>query len=30
MTKENDFLDFEIDGNTSESMKKALKDKKND
>ena len=25
-----DFLDFDKDGNTSESMKKALKDKKND
>ena len=25
-----DFLDFVKDGNTSESMKKALKDKKND
>ena len=24
-----DFLDFDKDGNTSESMKKALKDKKN-
>ena len=25
-----DFLDFDKDGDTSESMKKALKDKKND
>ena len=25
-----DFLDFDKDGNTAESMKKALKDKKND
>ena len=25
-----DFLDFDKDGNTSESIKKALKDKKND
>ena len=25
-----DFLDFDKDGNTSESMEKALKDKKND
>ena len=25
-----DFLEFDKDGNTSESMKKALKDKKND
>ena len=25
-----DFLDFDKDGNTSESMKKALKDKKNE
>jgi len=29
-TPKPDFLDFDKDGNTSESMKKALKDKKND
>ena len=29
-TSKPDFLDFDKDGNTSESMKKALKDKKND
>ena len=30
MAKKPDYLDFDKDGNTSESMKKALKDKKND
>ena len=29
-TPKPDFLDFDKDGNTSESMKKALKDRKND